>query len=113
METSGALWGARRDVMMRASAAVNEFLESVTSLGIVKGKAQVDVTFDEFSVDVEIRYDGELMELPERAADGRGVRRRRSNGGRQPLGLFHSPVCRQRHRRGEDGQCRVRLHFDH
>jgi NCS2 family nucleobase:cation symporter-2 len=58
METQGGVWGARREVIMRATAALTEFLESATALGLVNGKAHVDVSFDEFNLDLEIRYDG-------------------------------------------------------
>jgi hypothetical protein len=64
METRGGAWGARRDVVMRAEGALNEFLESASALGFVKGKARADVSFDEFNLDVEISYDGDLMEFP-------------------------------------------------
>ena len=33
METQGGVWGARRDVVMRATAALNEFVESAAGLG--------------------------------------------------------------------------------
>jgi NCS2 family nucleobase:cation symporter-2 len=113
METNGALWGARRDVMMRAAAAVNEFLESVTSLGIVKGKAQADVTFDEFSVDVEIRYEGELMEFPSgRPADAVIVAADRT-AVVSLSGFFIRQYADTVMAESEGGRCLVRLHFDH
>src|SRR5215831_758067 len=61
MEAQGGVWGARRDVIMRATAALNEFVESAAALGLVNGKAQVEVSFDEFNLDMDIRYNGELM----------------------------------------------------
>ncbi|MGH7798303.1 MAG: uracil-xanthine permease family protein [Candidatus Binatia bacterium] len=64
MEIQGGVWGARREVIMRATAALNEFVESAAGLGLVNGKAQAEVSFDEFNLDLEIRYDGTLMEFP-------------------------------------------------
>jgi hypothetical protein len=45
METQGSVWGARRDVIMRATAALNEFVESAAGLDLVKGNAQIEVSF--------------------------------------------------------------------
>src|SRR5262249_39381159 len=53
METQGGLWGARRDVIMRATSSLNEFLESAAGLGLVKGKTHAEVSFDEFNLDVD------------------------------------------------------------
>jgi NCS2 family nucleobase:cation symporter-2 len=66
METQGGVWGARREVIMRATAALNEFVESAAGLGLVNGKIQAEVSFDEFNLDLDIRYDGQLMEFPSR-----------------------------------------------
>ena len=63
MENHGSLWGAFKDVVYRAASVINEFLESVTQLGLSKERLMVYVTFDEFSclwsfnpptIDVEI-----------------------------------------------------------
>lgn len=64
MESQGATWGARKEVIYRAISAMNEFFESVTSLGLAKGKIKADVSFDEFNLDIDIRYDGNLIEIP-------------------------------------------------
>jgi xanthine permease XanP len=112
METQGSLWGARRDVIMRATAALNEFLESATRLGLVKGKAQTEVSFDEFNLDVDIRYDGELMEFPNRRptedallADENAV-----------VGLSGFLIRQYADRvkaKKINGRCRIQMHFDH
>jgi xanthine permease XanP len=112
METQGGVWGARRDVIMRATATLNEFLESATGLGLVKGKAQTEVSFDEFNLDVDIRYDGELMEFPNRRptedallADEKAV-----------AGLSGFLIRQYADRvKAEkiNGRCRIQMHFDH
>lgn len=112
METQGGVWGARREVIMRATAALNEFVESAAGLGLVNGRAQVEVSFDEFNLDMDIRYDGELMEFPSRRptedallADDKAV---------ASLSGF---LIRQYADRvkGEkiNGRCRIQIHFDH
>ena len=113
METSGAAWGARRDVVMRAAAALNEFLESAASMGVAKGKIEAEVAFDEFSLDVDIRYDGALMDFPSGrpnealflAADRTAVVSLSGFFIRQYADAVTTEI--------EDGQCRIHLHFDH
>jgi NCS2 family nucleobase:cation symporter-2 len=112
METQGGLWGARRDVIMRATAALNEFVESAAALGLVKGKAQAEVSFDEFNLDTDIRYDGELMEFPSRRptedallADEKAVAGLSGFLIRQYADRVKAEMA--------NGRCRVQLHFDH
>ena len=112
METQGGVWGARRDVIMRATAALNEFVESAAGMHLVKGNAQTEVTFDEFNLDLDIRYDGQLMEFPSRRptedallADEKAVASLSGFLIRQYADRVRSEVV--------NGRCRVQLHFDH
>jgi xanthine permease XanP len=112
METQGGVWGARRDVIMRATAALNEFVESAAGLGLVKGRAQVEVSFDEFNLDLDIRYNGELMEFPSRRpteeallADDNAVAGLSGFLIRQYADRVKAEMA--------DGQCRIQIHFDH
>jgi xanthine permease XanP len=112
METQGGVWGARRDVIMRATAALNEFVESAAGLGLVKGRAQVEVSFDEFNLDMDIRYDGKLMEFPIRRpteeallADDNAVARLSGFLIRQYADRVKAEMA--------DGRCRIQMHFDH
>ncbi|MBP2636977.1 MAG: UraA [Firmicutes bacterium] len=67
MEANGAAWGARREVIHRASSAIIEFFETASSLELVsEGKVRLEVSFDEYNVAVKIIYNGFLVELPER-----------------------------------------------
>jgi NCS2 family nucleobase:cation symporter-2 len=112
METQGGVWGARREVIMRATAAVNEFAETAAGLNLVKGKAQAEVSFDEFNLDVDIRYDGELMEFPTKRpteeallTDERAV----ASLSAFLIGQYADRVEAEL----ASGRCRVQMHFDH
>jgi NCS2 family nucleobase:cation symporter-2 len=112
METQGSVWGARREVIMRATAALNEFVESAAALGLVKEKAQVEVSFDEFNLDVDIRYEGKLLELPDRRptedallADEMAVASLSGFLIRQYADKVSADVT--------DGRCRLQMHFIH
>jgi xanthine permease XanP len=112
METQGSVWGARRDVILRATAALNEFVESAAGLGLVNGKAQVEVSFDEFNLDMDVRYDGELMEFPSRRptedallADDGAVTSLSGFLIRQYADRVKAEIA--------NGRCRIQMHFDH
>jgi xanthine permease XanP len=113
METQGSVWGARREVIMRATAALNEFVESAAGLGLVNGKIQAEVSFDEFNLDLDIRYDGQLMEFPSRrptedallVVDEKAIIGLSGFLIRQYADRVKSEVV--------NGRCRVQLHFDH
>ena len=64
MEKQGGAWGARREVIDRAKSAMNECVEAVSLLEPSISRIDAEVSFDEFSLDIDMRYDGELMKLP-------------------------------------------------
>jgi xanthine permease XanP len=112
METQGRVWGARRDVIMRATAALNEFVESAARLGFVKGKAQAEVSFDEFNLDVDIHYDGQLMEFSSRRPTEDALLAEE----KAIVGLSGFLIRQYAERVTSEvvnGRCRVHLHFDH
>ena len=112
METQGGNWGARREVVYSATAALNELVESVTASGLALGKIQTAVTFDEFNLDIDVRYHGKPMEFPatrptetDLLDDERGVAKLAGFLVRQYADRVRSEVA--------EGHCRVQLHFDH
>jgi xanthine permease XanP len=112
METQGSAWGARRDVIVRATSALSEFLESAAGLGLVQGTAAAAVTFDEFNLDIDIRYAGRPIELasvrPTAEAlvtDAAAVVSLSGYLIRQYADAVTSDVV--------GGQCHVHMHFDH
>jgi xanthine permease XanP len=112
METQGSVWGARRDVIMRATAALNEFVESAAALGLVNGKAQAEVSFDEFNLDMDIRYDGELMEFPNRRPTEQALL-----ADEKAVANLSGFLIRQYTDRVKaekiNSRCRIQMHFDH
>jgi NCS2 family nucleobase:cation symporter-2 len=112
METQGSIWGARREVIMRATAALNEFVESAATLGFVRGSAVADVSFDEFNLDLDIRYAGTLMEFPSRRPTAEALLA--DDSGVAGLSGFlirqYADRVKAEH---ENGRCRILMHFDH
>ena len=112
METQGGVWGARREVIMRATAALNEFVESAAGLGLVNGKIQAEVSFDEFNLDLDIHYDGQLMEFP----SWRPTEDALLVDEKAIIGLSGFLIRQYADRVWSEvvnGRCRVQLHFDH
>lgn len=112
MEVQGAAWGARREVIYRAISALHELFESVSSLNLAKSEIEVDVSFDEFNLDVEVRYEGEPLDLPsirpsedDILSDDAAVTKLSGF----MIKMYSNSVKLDR----IDGTCRVRLHFDH
>ncbi len=64
MEVQGGIWGARREVVARAAAAINEFIETAAALALAEGSVSISTRFDEFNLDIFINYRGELLEFP-------------------------------------------------
>lgn len=112
MVNQGGLWGAMPDVIYRAAAASNEILESVTSAGIAQGPLHLVACFDEYNLDVEIRYRGTPMVFPPAPPSEEEVRA-------LPQGqlLLSEYLIRQIADQVEigmkDGLCLIRLHYNH
>ena len=56
----GGAWGARAEVVSRATSAVAQCIESLTEFQLVRGKINVDASFEEFNLNVDIEYEGIL-----------------------------------------------------
>lgn len=66
METHGASWGARRDVIDRAKFNLTQSIETIVEGCEPQGPLEVEVTFDEFNLDVRVSYAGPPLDLPDK-----------------------------------------------
>ena len=64
LERQGGAWGARKDVIHKATIVIGELLKSLVRLELVRGTIRVVATFDEFNVDVDVTHNGRLIEFP-------------------------------------------------
>ncbi len=112
MEDLGAAWGARKNVVYRAVAAMNEFAETIVHCGMEGREILMTAIFDELSLDIRITYEGPPVQLPEERPDMAAIID-------DPEALARMSGFLVRHftdrikvsREGE--QTRVDLHFDH
>jgi len=113
MEESGSQWGARREVVERAVSALVETFELVSGEELAESDITAEATFDEFSLNVSVRYRGRLP-----AESGR------SGFGGTMLGLAERNVASMasmllyrladRVRLKSTGtHCEIELHFEH
>jgi xanthine permease XanP len=112
MQVQGETWGARKEVIDRATYAMNEFMEAAGTLDLARGKIAAEVSFDEFNLDVNLRYDGVLMEFPQERptqvdllSDETGVAKLAGFLIRNYVDRIKSDCV--------DGRCRIQFHFDH
>lgn len=65
-EQQGSKWGARRDVIERAIFGTAQAIESIADYSDPKGSVQIEVSFDEFNLDVKLSYLGEEFLIEDR-----------------------------------------------
>ncbi len=112
MEENGKAWGARREVIARASAALHELMEALLSYHLAKGPVKVRAAFDEFKLDIAVEYRGTALELPAAKPNLSKLLEDREEQLRFSGVLVTRLADRARVSvRGDD--CVVRMHFDH
>jgi xanthine permease XanP len=112
MELQGGSWGARREVIEKATAAMDEFMESATKQALTRDAVAMEVRFDEYNLDVQIRYRGRGIQLPDRQPTPRELLDDPAAMDRVAGYLVRrlaDKVSASRH--GEEN--RIRLHFEH
>jgi NCS2 family nucleobase:cation symporter-2 len=112
MQTHGAAWGARRDVIERARFNLMQSIELLAESGITRGMLTVAASFDEFSLDVRVSYEGAPLELPDRRPSNEEIIASYEGQYRLAGYLLRSLADRvQVSNRG--GRTTVAFHFDH
>jgi xanthine/uracil permease len=69
LEDRGADWGARKDVISRAGAAVGEALEALQINSMSKGPITLCASFDEFKLVLTLEYEGQAFSLTKQKMD--------------------------------------------
>jgi NCS2 family nucleobase:cation symporter-2 len=109
LSEQGARWAARQDIMRRAIFGVVQVLEVV---GDPTGGVEVEASFDEFNLDVRIRYVGVPLTIPERKPTPKEIVE--SEHGERLLAGFllrQSADCISAH--GNGASVEMILHYDH
>ena len=105
----GARWAARREIVSRATFGVVQVLEVI---GRSAGSIEVEASFDEFNLDVRVRYAGAPLVIPESKPSPREIIA--SDGGERLLaGYLLRRSADLIHCRALGERAEVHLHYDH
>jgi xanthine permease XanP len=112
MEQQGRAWGARSEVIYKATAAMSEFFEAAAENGLTRDPVTMTARFDEFNLDVEMAYTGAPIDLPAQRPDARDLLKDEA----APLRLAGYMVRSLADRASVEtnaGRSLVHLHFNH
>ncbi len=109
LSEQGARWAARRDVINRATFGVVQLLEI---LGDPPDGVEVKASFDEFNLDVHVRYAGTPLNIPEHKPTPREIMAS-EDGERLLAGYLLRRSADRIASRQNGGAAEVNLHYDH
>ena len=66
LRENGAKWGARPEIISRASFAANQLVETVADNGWHTGTLTLEASFDEFNLDLHALYAGTPLAFPDK-----------------------------------------------
>jgi xanthine permease XanP len=105
----GGRWGARRDIISRAIFGVVQVLEVV---GDVPEGTEIEASFDEFNLDVRVRYKGAPLVIPERKPTPREIIAS-EEGERLLAGYLLYQSADRISCKASGTMAEVQLHYDH
>ncbi len=105
----GGRWGARRDIISRAIFGVVQVLEVVSD---VPEGTEIEASFDEFNLDVRVRYKGAPPAIPERKPTPREIIAS-EEGERLLAGYLLYQSADRISCKASGTMAEVQLHYDH
>jgi xanthine permease XanP len=112
METQGAVWGARRDVIDRATFDLVQSVETVVDSGVAGGSLEIEASFDEFNLDIGLSYEGPPLELPEQRPSNEEIMASEA-GERRLAGFMLRRYADRVAATHKAGRSTILFHFDH
>jgi NCS2 family nucleobase:cation symporter-2 len=103
----GGRWAARREVINRAIFGAVQVLEVIGAR-----EAELEASFDEYNLDVRIRYDGAPLVFPDRPPDAQALRDS-DEGERLLAGYLLRRSADRISARAANGRAEIHLHYDH
>ncbi|AWK89957.1 uracil-xanthine permease family protein [Azospirillum thermophilum] len=118
MERQGSLWGARRDVVQRATQGLVEALETLQQSNPRGARVTVEATFDELALDLRLRYPGAAMVLEPAALDMEALLDSDDHGAldtalRQVSATLLTRIADRVSASNRNGEAMLYLHFAH
>jgi len=112
MEAQGAAWGARRDVIDRATFNLSQSMEVIIDSCQPQGPVEVAATFDEFNLDLRVSYVGPPLELPDKRPSNEEMMES-EDGQRRLAGFMLRRHADRVHATHNAGRSTILFHFDH
>jgi NCS2 family nucleobase:cation symporter-2 len=112
LQSNAAKWGARPDVVKRATFAAMQLIEAVEENCWHGGPIMVEASFDEFNLDIRVSYQGDALEFPDRRPSIEQIRDS-DNGVRLLAGFMLRRNADRVRSDAKDGRALVHFHFDH
>ena len=112
LDTNGATWGARRDVIDRAKFNLAQSLEVVLDSCDPQGPIDIAASFDEFNLDLRVSYSGPPIELPMRRPTNEEIMES-EEGQRRLAGFMLRRFADRVSATHRNGRSTVLFHFDH
>jgi len=111
-DNAGGSWGARKEVVHRAMAALSELYQSVAALGLATGKISTVASFDEFNLTLDVRYEGVALHLSETRPPADDILEDEDALARLS-GFLVRQYADSTKSEAAGGRCRVHLQFEH
>lgn len=108
----GASWGARPDVVAKASYGTQQLLEAVVDHCEPRGPVSLEASFDEFRLEVRLAYEGARLDFPEQRPTNDEIRDS-DDGMRKLAGYLLRRNADRIDVREAGGRVTVHFHFDH
>jgi len=112
MAKNGANWGARPDVIGRAVFGLTQLTDAIIEHCEPAGPITIETHFDEFNLECEITYAGDVLEFPDRRPSNQEIMAS-DQGARRLAGFMLRRNADRIQAEAEHGNCRVHFHFDH
>jgi NCS2 family nucleobase:cation symporter-2 len=112
LRINGATWGARPEIVTRASFAANQLVEAVAENGWSSGPFRLQASFDEFNLDIRASYASTPMTFPSQRPSEQEIME--ADDGMSRLAgymLRHNADRIRAEARGD--QAHIWFHFDH
>jgi NCS2 family nucleobase:cation symporter-2 len=112
LNQQGAVWGARPDVVRRAIFGTQQLVEALVEHCEPEGELELQASFDEFNLELVLRYRGALLALPEQRPSQAEIVDA-DDGTRRLAGYMLRRNADRCASSAEGTLCTVRFHFDH
>jgi xanthine permease XanP len=111
-QTESAKWGARPDVVRRATFGVAQLVEVVVENCRRAGSVAIQASFDEFNLDVRVGYEGDMLEFPDRRPSDKQIRDG-DDGARLLAGYMLRRNADRVRSESQNDRVTIHFHFDH